>query len=163
MNRQTEFLVQVAGPEEGRWSVCKIMSKQMLREAEKARMKNKKQAMKGSKVKELELNWAIDEHDLQHRLDRLQGFLEKGVKVDVVLAGKKKGRQATPEECRVVLKKVRERIRETEGAREVRAQEGEVPGPVMLHLEGRGKGRKDESGKVEVEVVGQGNHEMGSE
>ncbi len=139
IDRRNELLIQVAGPEEGRWAVCKVMSKQALRESEKARAKNMKQAAKSSKVKELELNWAIDEHDLQHRLDKLQGFLEKGHKVDVVLAGKRRGRQATLEECKIVLKKVRDRVLQTEGAREVREKEGEMPGPVMLHLEGKGK------------------------
>ncbi|KFY45471.1 hypothetical protein V494_00935 [Pseudogymnoascus sp. VKM F-4513 (FW-928)] len=117
--------------------ICKIIDKQAVREAAKAT--KKKPANPAQTVKTLELNWAIDPHDLQHRLKRMRDFLEKGYRVDVVLIGKRKKRKASPEEAAETLRMVREGGLEVEGAREWKAVEGKVGGQVTVYLEGKAK------------------------
>lgn len=120
--------------------VCKVISKQVARIAEKA--KTKKKDNPALTLKTLELNWAIDPHDLEHRLRRMREFLEKGYRVDVLLVGKRKKRKASPEEAAETLRKVKESIGLVEGAREWKSMEGKVGVQVMLYIEGRAK--KDE-------------------
>lgn len=117
--------------------VCKIINKAAEQKAVKA-MK-KKPANPSQTVKTLELNWAIDPHDLGHRLKRMQEFLEKGYRVDVVLIGKRKKRKATPEEAAETLRRIREGAEEVEGAKEWKAMEGKVGGLVTVYLEGKAK------------------------
>jgi len=122
--------------------VCKIILKAAARAAEKAR--TKKKGNPALTLKTLELNWAIDPHDLGHRLKRMREFLEKGYRVDVLLAGKRKKRKATPEEAEETLRKVRECVEEVEGAREWKSMEGKVGVQVMLYIEGKAKDKEGE-------------------
>lgn len=117
--------------------VCKILNKQALRDA--ARAKTKKPSNPALTLKTLELNWAIDPHDLEHRLKRMREFLEKGYRVDVLLVGKRKKRKASLEEAQEALRRVKEGVEAVEGAREWKAMEGKVGGQVMLYIEGRAK------------------------
>lgn len=99
-------------------------------------------------LKTLELNWAIDGHDLEHRLNTMKGFLRKGFRVDVLLVGKRKKRKAEPEEAERTLRTVKEAIAEVEGAKEWKAQDGKVGGMMKLFVEGK----EVEGEKVEEEV-----------
>lgn len=134
IDRRVDSLVQVAPSEPGQIPVCKIVNKREAREAEKARSK----AARGAGVvsKTLELNWAIDRGDLGHRLDRMKGFLAKGYKVEISLAGKKKGKQATQEEAWALIKRVLDVVAEVDGAREAKPMEGKVLGTATLYLTG---------------------------
>ncbi|KAL5347747.1 hypothetical protein ACLOAV_007156 [Pseudogymnoascus australis] len=117
--------------------VCKIINKVAAVKAVKAA--KKKPANPSQTVKTLELNWAIDPHDLEHRLKRMREFLEKGYRVDVVLIGKRKKRKATPEEAAETLRRIREAVEEVEGAREWKAMEGKVGVQVTVYFEGKAR------------------------
>ncbi len=144
IDRQNEMLVMVAQPNRDAdsdstqaYPVCKILSKKAVREAEKSRQKKKKNELPVATVKTIELNWAIDPHDLGHRLQRVKDFLNKGWRVDVVMAGKKRSRRATPEEMKVLVARVREVMKEVEGAKEWRGMEGALGGVATVFLEGK--------------------------
>ncbi|KAJ5902085.1 hypothetical protein N7495_002613 [Penicillium taxi] len=121
-DRSKFFLLQVSpgGPREP--PVCKILNKMEYRASEKA----KEKAAKASKVqlKQIELNWAIDAHDLSHRLKQLATFLEKGRKVEVILIKKKHKRSATVDEIKHVIQSVMDATREAGGTL-VKPMEGE--------------------------------------
>ncbi|PVH89512.1 hypothetical protein DL98DRAFT_116 [Cadophora sp. DSE1049] len=91
IDRKTESLVVIVPGSPGVPPICKILNKQAMRVAEKAKLK----AARGTGVtqKTMELNWAIGRGDLGHRMGKLRGWLEKGWRVEVVIAGKKKGRK----------------------------------------------------------------------
>jgi translation initiation factor IF-3 len=137
---KTHILMMVALPpergsrEEHEWPICKIVSKKALHE-EKAKAKKKENP--SATVKTIELNWAIDPHDLRHRLQRMQYFLAKGYRVDVVMAGKRKGKKATAYEAANVVATVKQAVAEVEGAREWRAMDGEVGKMATVFAEGK--------------------------
>jgi translation initiation factor IF-3 len=135
INRKVESLVVVAQGEPGAFPICKIMNKQAMREAEKAKAK----AARGSGIttKTMELNWAIDKGDLGHRMDKLKQFLGKGFRVEVLLIPKRKGKQATEEEARAVLKKVKDAMAEVEGSKEMKPMEGQLLRTATMYLEGK--------------------------
>ena len=116
-------------------AICKIISKEQLREQERAKSKPTKNP--AHIVKTLELNWAIDRNDLSHRLNKMVQFLEKGNRVEVMLATKRKGRRATIEEAESVLELVREKVGQVEGAKEWKAMQGRVLTPSVLFFEGK--------------------------
>ncbi|KAF2772965.1 hypothetical protein EJ03DRAFT_150378 [Teratosphaeria nubilosa] len=107
--------------------VCRIENKKesYLREKErKAKSKEqKKESARATSVKTLELNWAIDQNDLGHRLEKMEEFLREGRRVEVVLAAKKRGRKASKEECEALLGRLREVV-ERVGGKEFAGFEG---------------------------------------
>lgn len=133
IDRGIETLVQVSPEQPGVPPVCKIMNKRAIRDAEKAKAKAARRSG-GSGTKTLELNWAIDKGDLGHRLDKMKTFLEKGLKVEIVLASKRRGKQATEEEAQVLLGKIKEAVKEVEGAREVKPMEGKLLRTATVYL-----------------------------
>lgn len=116
-------------------AICKIQNKQELYQREKEARKGKGK-LPGQTVKTIELNWAIEQGDLSHRMDRLREFLGKGYKVEVLLAKKRKGRVATPEEGQALVSKIKEVITEG-GWKEQKAQEGELGKQVTIFAEGK--------------------------
>lgn len=122
------FLIQVSEGAPGRPPVCKILNKKETREKEKAKAKAAKAAK--VQVKQLEINWAIDAHDLAHRLKQLANFLDKGRRVEVVLTRKRGKRAATVEEIKHVMQSVLNTTRDL-GATQVKAMEGE-PGKHVI-------------------------------
>jgi translation initiation factor IF-3 len=148
IDRKKFSLCVVVPGEPGVPPICKIMSKERMREAEKARQKAERNS-KGGMAKTIELNWAIDRHDLGHRMDKLKGFLEKGCKVDVVCAKKRRGKTALPEEAQRLLARIREVCGSVEGSREFKPMEGKLLETVTLHLEGKAVKVKKEEVKVE--------------
>jgi len=134
LDRDKETLVMVALPtDEQSYPICKILSKQILRENEKSRTKKKDTAI----LKTIELNWAIDPHDMKHRLERIKEFLTKGWRVDIVMAGKKKGRRATPEEAYSLVGAIRDAITQVEGSKEWKKMEGKVGAVATIFAEGK--------------------------
>ena len=136
LDRKTETLVMVSlPPDEQSHPICKIQNKKDLREAEKARTKKKDNP--SATVKTIELNWAIDAHDLKHRLEKVKDFLSRGWRVDIIMAGKKGGRKATPQEAQNCLAAVREAITQVEGAKEWKSMNGAVGGMATVYAEGK--------------------------
>ena len=140
VDRTTHRLVQIPGAEREGLPVCKIVSKKEEYEREKRLKqdaKGKKKAEAASKsTKTLELNWAVDQNDLRHRLDKMSEFLIEGRKVEIVLASKKKGRKATAPECQDVLKRIRETVDGVPGAKETKSMEGKLGGFATLFFHG---------------------------
>ena len=133
INRSVESLIQVSPSEEGAIPICKIMNKKAMRDAERAKAKA---ASRGGAVgtKTLELNWAIDRGDLGHRLEKMKKFLDKGLKVEISLASKRRGKQATEEEAKALLKKIREVVKGVNGAKEVKPMEGHLLKTATLYI-----------------------------
>jgi translation initiation factor IF-3 len=129
-DRNKFFCIQVAaaaGPSKP--PICKILNKKEYRESEKAKIKAAKSAAQSTK--QVELNWAIDAHDLQHRLKQLATFLDKGRKVEVILTRKKHKRSATVDEIKNVMQSVMDTIREA-GGTQIKPMEGEPGKHVIL-------------------------------
>ncbi|CAG8049098.1 unnamed protein product [Penicillium nalgiovense] len=116
------FLLQVQEGDYDNPPVCKVYNKKEARELEKAKAKS----ARSSKVtlKQIELNWAIDAHDLSHRLKQLSTFLEKGRRVEILLTTKKRKRKPTVDEIKQVMQSVLDTIREA-GGTQTKAMEGE--------------------------------------
>ncbi|KAJ5917603.1 hypothetical protein N7466_011157 [Penicillium verhagenii] len=128
-DRTKYFLIQVSPGAFKKPPVCKVMNKLEYRNAEKAKEKAAKAAKQT--FKQIELNWAIDAHDLEHRLKQLATFLEKGRKVEIVLTRKKHKRPPTVDEIKHVMQTVLDTTREA-GGTQVKAMEGEPGKRVML-------------------------------
>lgn len=113
--------------------VCRIIDKQ--RHAREAEARKKEARKKELNRKELELNWAIAPNDLQYRLKQLRGFLEKGRRVELMVAKKRGGRAATADEARALMEALAEAATEV-GATEVK-REGRFPGVARIIYEGK--------------------------
>jgi translation initiation factor IF-3 len=109
------------------------MNKRAMRDAEKAKAKAARRGG-GAGTKTLELNWAIDKGDLGHRLDKMKTFLEKGLKVEIVLASKRRGKQATEEEAQLLLRKIKDAVKEVDGAKEMKPMEGKLLRTATVYL-----------------------------
>ncbi|KAI9667218.1 MAG: hypothetical protein M1821_000031 [Bathelium mastoideum] len=139
LDRDTYDLVQVSSPEldpvmrERNPSICKVFSRGELRAVERAKAKPKKTP--DQLAKQLEINWAIDRHDLQHRLRRLADFLGQGRRVEILLARRKSGRQATPDEASALVEKLKMTCEEA-GGKEWKGMEGRIGLMAKLHFEG---------------------------
>lgn len=118
--------------------VCKILTRKGIFEAEKRKKAAAKERKKSTPaaMKTIELNWAIDSKDLSHRLSKAVGFLQEGRKLEIVLASKKRGRKASPQECEEVLARVKGLMDEVEGVREVQAFEGKLGGVATWMMQG---------------------------
>ncbi|CAI7570638.1 unnamed protein product [Penicillium glandicola] len=116
------FLLQVQEGDHDNLPICKVYNKKKVREYEKAKAKS----ARSTKVtlKQIELNWAIDAHDLSHRLKQLSTFLEKGRRVEILLTTKKRKRNPTVDEIKQVMQSVLDTIREA-GGTQTKAMEGE--------------------------------------
>ncbi|PWY77387.1 hypothetical protein BO70DRAFT_363326 [Aspergillus heteromorphus CBS 117.55] len=120
IDRSKLCLVQVAAGAEG-IPVCKVMNKYELTK----QLRDKAKAPKDI-LKQIELNWAIDSHDLSHRLKQFGNFLSKGRKVELVLTRKKGKRPPTVEEVKNVMDQVMTATKEA-NAMPVKPMEG-MPG-----------------------------------
>ncbi|PYI08635.1 translation initiation factor IF3 [Aspergillus sclerotiicarbonarius CBS 121057] len=125
INRADDCLQQVSAGENG-VPICKIVNKFELREQAKEKAKAPRDGLK-----QLELNWAIDSHDLSHRMKQLTTFLEKGRKVEVVLTKKKRKRSPTVEEVKTLMDRVMDTVREAKAV-PVKPMEGEPGRHVVL-------------------------------
>jgi translation initiation factor IF-3 len=139
MDRKTHTLTTVAMPSEQgngpRLPICKIMNRKELHELEKAQ--KKKKVNPSRTVKTLELNWAIDGNDLSHRLGKMKGFLAKGFRVEIMLAAKKRGRQATMEEADNLVKNIRDAVSTVEGSKEWKSMDGVVGNQATVYFQGQ--------------------------
>ncbi|KAH7419411.1 hypothetical protein BKA64DRAFT_737599 [Cadophora sp. MPI-SDFR-AT-0126] len=161
IDRKTESLVMIVPGSPGVPPICKILNKQAMRAAEKAKLK----AARGTGVtqKTMELNWAIEKGDLGHRMGKLRGWLEKGWRVEVVIAGKKKGRKASEGEAGELMGTIRGVLGEA-GGREMKPVEGKVLGTLTMFLEGKQqqgkKSKKGESDAAGAVVKGDGEQQV---
>ncbi|KAF4970837.1 hypothetical protein FSARC_2203 [Fusarium sarcochroum] len=120
------------------YAVCKIVNKKEEFERQRElRERRRVSKQTTAKTKELEMSWAISDHDLQTKTRQLMGFLGKGMKVDLVLGFKKKGQKKRVDDAMVkdVIEKVKKQIEEA-GAREYKPREGEPGRTLRIYLEG---------------------------
>ena len=119
--------------------VCKIENKAEVaaRQRELAAAKKEQRKIAPEGVKAIELNWAIDANDLGHRLKKVEEFLRARRKVEILVAPKRRGRTATPEECDALLRRIAETVKNVEGAKESRPMQGKPGQVASLMLEGK--------------------------
>ncbi|KAG9246074.1 hypothetical protein BJ878DRAFT_313638 [Calycina marina] len=127
--------------------ICKLIDKKS--EYLHHKQSQKKKPNPANTTKTIELNWAVDPNDLSHRMKRMREFLGKGYKLEVMLAPKRKGRQASEEECREVVQRVREVVGEVKGAKEGAKMEGKVGGALTMYFEGHLISEKEKEREVE--------------
>ncbi|KAI1421374.1 hypothetical protein F5Y12DRAFT_35232 [Xylaria sp. FL1777] len=135
-------------------AICRVVDAHAEREAEVAAELEARAAAQSTK--ELELNWAIAAHDLAHKTKRLVEFLDKGLRVEVMLARKKGSRKSVAEEETALVERVREVVAGVPGTKEYRKMEGEVGKVVRMFFEGP-------AGKAKVKGKGKGKKGGGSE
>jgi hypothetical protein len=124
------------GPNPDTAVVAVVKREELLRRApEKAKqLKEFQRQQKVSRRKQLEVNWAIGQNDLELKLKQLEAFLDQGRVVEILLAAKKRQRRATLEEANVVVDKLRAKIGEL-NAREVKDMEGKLLGLAMMTVQ----------------------------
>ena len=114
------------------------------KEKELAARKKEKEATK--KEKSIELSWSISDHDLLHRMDKLQAFLQKGKKVEILFGSKgwrKIKRVMSEDEAQSTLDKIRKAAIQVEGAQVIKEFDGAllregrivVQGPLKTSME----------------------------
>ncbi|MCJ1407593.1 hypothetical protein MMC19_001664 [Ptychographa xylographoides] len=160
LDRRTQVVEQVSDPEDSQFPfpVCKILNKKEERERQKRRAKAAKSQTK-MMPKKLELSWAIGAHDLEHRMRRVQDFIDDGRRVDVVIGAtlrKGQAKKAEKIERKVAFETMRNieiGLKGVQGAKEYRPREGFVGGLVTIYVEQDGKkndqGKTAEDGKEE--------------
>ncbi|KAJ6261879.1 hypothetical protein Dda_2678 [Drechslerella dactyloides] len=85
-------------------------------------------------VKEVQIAWGIDLHDLRHRLGKTAQLLEKGNRVEIMIA-KKKGQQPVPPERLAEVMAVVEDFLYYNGGDAVRKRDGEVGGQLRMFVQ----------------------------
>lgn len=118
------------------YTVCKVVDKAADFAAERQRREKQKADRRDKKgrTKEMELNWAIGAHDLQHKLDKIVELLGKGYRVEVLLAKKRQSRIATEQEAQELLTKVKEAVERT-GGRQWKENDGKVLKTLKMFFE----------------------------
>ncbi|KAL2865403.1 putative translation initiation factor IF3 [Aspergillus lucknowensis] len=128
LKRPDSFLLQVSPGTRDQPPVCKIMDRVALQEHERAQAKAARTAK--TSLKQMELNWAIDAHDLSHRLKQLTTFIEKGRTVELILTRKMGKRRPTLEEVKGLMDKVLQAVKDA-NAIQVSPMKGE-PGKHLV-------------------------------
>ncbi|KAH7160325.1 hypothetical protein B0J13DRAFT_126717 [Dactylonectria estremocensis] len=124
---------------EAQYAICKIVNKKEEYERQReARERRRVSKATSTKSKELELNWAIGDHDLQTKLRQMGSFLAKGMRVEVILGKKKNSRKVDDAEASEVLAKVKQGA-EAAGAKEAKAMSGNLNKSLRLYFEGGSK------------------------
>ncbi|KAG0004510.1 hypothetical protein BGZ80_000322 [Entomortierella chlamydospora] len=111
--------------------VCKLFSKKVLYK----KAKEAKQAKKASALttKELQLHWGTDAHDLDHKLSKFRGFLEKGHRLEIQINGRR-GKNTTAAERDAIMERVRAEFEPV--SKYVRKMEWITPTSVTMLLQG---------------------------
>lgn len=154
LDRKTTYLEAIAVPKPNesaspRWPICRIVNKK----EELAKLKDIKERKKkgATKEKDLELNWTLAAHDMEHKLKTLQKFLSKGYKVQLVLQKKARGKaKATEADANALVERVTKAVQEVKGAKEWKGREGQVLGRYTFFLQGK---IQDEPAPISADVA----------
>ncbi|KAM0340854.1 hypothetical protein ACHAPU_010270 [Fusarium lateritium] len=128
------------------YAICKIVNKKEEYERQRELHERRRVSKQTSaKKKDLEMSWAISDHDLKIKTKQLVSFLEKGMKVEVVLGFKKKGQKKRTSEdtTEEVFAKVTNLVKDL-GSKEYKPREGEVGRTMRIYLEGISKQKAPE-------------------
>ena len=142
VDRSKETVVQISKPGTQQEAIVEILSFEQLRARFHAKAnltKSQDKSQKESKAKQVELNWAIGDHDLALKLKQLEQFLNKGRKVEIVLAPKRQGRRATTEEAQKLLDKIRDKIVEAD-SKEIAPLDGTILRTAIMKVKKREQG-----------------------
>ncbi|KAF3908578.1 hypothetical protein ABW21_db0208744 [Orbilia brochopaga] len=85
-------------------------------------------------VKEVQIAWGIDLHDLRHRLEKVASFLEKGNRIEIMIA-KKKGQAKVAQERLDEVMEVVDDFLYYNGGEPVKKREGEVGGQLKIFVQ----------------------------
>lgn len=129
VERPNYFLQQVSPGRYDQRPICRIVSRMAVKEYEKTRAKAAHAAR--TSLKQVELNWAIDGHDLAHRLKQLTNFLGKGRRVEIILTRKKGKRAPNVDEVKHLMDSVLGTVRAADAV-QVKPMEGEPGRHVTL-------------------------------
>ncbi|EWG46077.1 translation initiation factor IF-3 [Fusarium verticillioides 7600] len=135
------------------YAICKIVNKKEEYERQRELAQRRRLSKQTTpKLKEVEMSWAISEHDLGVKTQQLVGFLSKGMKVELILGFKKKGQKKrtsedTAEEVYAKVNKLVEQL----GSREYKPRDGEVGKTMRIYLEGIAKQAREKP-QVEAET-----------
>lgn len=134
---EVQYMPDPKKPDSPKWPVARIVNKkEELARKQKEKEQQKKQAAV-NKEKELEFNWALAPHDVEHKLRTLKKFLAKGYKVQLLLMKKAgRGAKATKQEAETLLEKIVEAVAEVPGSKEWKGREGQLLGSMKLFLQG---------------------------
>ncbi|KAI1438825.1 hypothetical protein GGR50DRAFT_303100 [Xylaria sp. CBS 124048] len=121
-------------------AICRIID--LKAQMEKAKQTAKEAELLGKITKQLEISWVIAANDLSHKMKRLKEFLEKGLRVEVMLARKKGSTPATTEQCEEVIQHIRGVFDSVPGATEFKKMDGKMGMAVKLSLVGPEKTKK---------------------
>ncbi len=164
IDRSTQSLIQVGekihprfadapGPDEGQKDnrpkipVCKVVDKSSHQQAQISKLKPKKTV--SISTKEIELNWNIAPHDLDHRLRRMTEFLNDGRKVEVVFGKKRKGwmqrKEVADGKAKELVAMIRNRALLVEGSKESKEMEGQEGGELRMVFEAKRKKQKGDT------------------
>lgn len=120
--------------------ICKLYSIEQLEEEKRVAYWAKKEKKQSSKdptkvVKTVEISWATAPNDLEHKLKRIEEFMQKGNRVEVIL-GVKKGMTKQPLGKMVELV---ERIRKEaeDSGKEWKEAEGVIGVQYLIYFEGK--------------------------
>jgi translation initiation factor IF-3 len=129
-----------------KYPVCVLLDRAGYEESERVRKREEAEKGRDEKrrkagTKELEINWAIADHDLQVKMRKMREFLGKGLRVEVLLFGKtgkrNRGKKvASKEEMEELLVKVRAAADDVPGSKEVKRAEGTVGLRYQMFFEG---------------------------
>ncbi|SCO87932.1 related to translation initiation factor IF-3 [Fusarium oxysporum] len=136
------------------YAICKIVNKREEYERQRELTQRRRLSKQTTpKTKEVEMSWAISEHDLGVKTQQLVGFLSKGMKVELILGFKKKGqkRRTSEDTAEEVYTKVNKLVEQL-GSREYKPRDGEVGKTMRIYLEGI---IKQARAKPQVEEVSQ--------
>jgi translation initiation factor IF-3 len=131
---EAKYLLQINKPDRGQLPIVQIVTRQELVKRlhhQETVVRNQQRSQKEKKPKQLEMNWAISANDLMLKMKQMQEFLDKGKKVELLLANKRHQRKATPEEAEALLQTVRNKIEEF-GAAEIAPMDGEILRQALL-------------------------------
>lgn len=141
--RLAELLRQVSPSNASRpHPICKYFN--IKDEQGKLETQEKKAKAQKTHTKQFALNWTIGDNDLEYRLRKVEGLLEKGNQVEIVLGSMKrrgwmKKRPEDVDRARGLVNKIREAALSVKGARETKAMQGTLgqDQEIILHFAGQ--------------------------
>ncbi|KAI3323280.1 hypothetical protein HD806DRAFT_498695 [Xylariaceae sp. AK1471] len=121
-------------------AICRIVDAAAEKAAADAAAKESKKLAQHTKT--LEINWAIAPNDLAHKMKRLDEFLGKGMRVEILFARKRGSRVATREEWQALVERVKEAAANVPGANEYKRMDGHVGAVMRMFFEGPANKKK---------------------
>lgn len=125
-------------PDAIEWPVAVIINKKEELQRQQHEKEQRKKQAATNKEKELEINWSMTLHDLDHKVKNMKRFLAKGYRVQVIFQKKKKAKvQPTEKDAQALVDRVVEGTHEVTGSKEWKGREGKLLATLKLFLQGK--------------------------